>query len=106
MHKYIYEQFHCTTLQRGEQVDHIDGNRVNNAIGNLRKVDVALNNLLKTKARKDSKSGIKGVTKTKSGRWSASITSRGKKYNLGTFDHAQEAKKAYDDKLKELCSKK
>lgn len=51
--------------------------------------------LEKRKSRRDNKSGFRGVTKMKSGRYRASIGFRGKRYHIGcykTFDEAVSAR--------------
>jgi hypothetical protein len=106
VHRYVYEQFFCISLQRGQEIDHIDGNPNNNSIDNLQMVDSSLNNLLKKKARKDSSTGIKGVSKSNNGKgYVAKITYRGNRKHLGTFPTASEAeeayKKAFDEFTKE-----
>lgn len=71
-----------------EIVDHIDGNTHNNRIENLR-ASTALGNSRNSRLRKDSKTGIKGVTLCK-GKYRASIS-------LGCFDNLESAQKAIID---------
>ena len=71
-----------------EYVDHIDGDTHNNRIENLR-ASTALGNSRNSKLRKDSKTGIKGVTLCGK-KYRASIT-------LGCFDSMELAKKAIFD---------
>lgn len=78
-------------------VDHIDCNRSNNRIENLR---AASNGQNQQNARKSyrNKSGYKGVSfHKKSNKWIANIGFDGKKLYLGSFDSAEEASKAYND---------
>lgn len=68
-------------------IDHIDGNKLNNRISNLRDVTHA-QNMQNTKRRTDNRVGFQGVTRTKSGKFLAAIT-------IGTFATAEEASAAY-----------
>lgn len=45
-------------------------------------------------ARKDSRSGIRGVRQRENGRWEATCHLNGKRFYLGRFDSADEAEKA------------
>lgn len=49
---------------------------------------------LKQKVRPNSKTGYKGVSKIKDGKYIARIKFRGKNIHLGTYDDIEEAKKA------------
>lgn len=61
LHRHIYEQYKNEKLSSDDIIDHIDGNRQNNNIENLKKCTIAENNLNRKVSRK-SKSGIKNVT--------------------------------------------
>lgn len=69
-------------------IDHIDGNRQNNNIENLRKVTHQHNCWNKTKAK--GYYWHKGIEK-----WEAQIRANGKKINLGYFNSEEEARQAY-----------
>ncbi|MBV8060461.1 MAG: HNH endonuclease [Alphaproteobacteria bacterium] len=76
------------------QIDHINCIKNDNRIDNLR---LATNsqNKCNSKVRKDSQSGIKGVTEDKrTGRWRAHICLNGKRTWLGFFATKEEAHKA------------
>ena len=75
-------------------IDHIDGNKLNNKLHNLRDVTNAKN--LRSYRRKNSNntSGFAGVSKNWDG-WKAEITFGLKKINLGTYDTKEEAAAAY-----------
>jgi hypothetical protein len=77
-----------------QQIDHIDGNKQNNAISNLRDVNQTLNQQNRTRARKDSSSGLMGVIKDGS-KYKAQIKAHKKTFYLGMFQTAQEAFEAY-----------
>lgn len=72
-----------------EQVDHIDRDKLNNRIENLREASAAQNcaNQLK---RKTNTSGYKGVTKYED-KWRSTIFNNGFPVYLGIFNTAEEA---------------
>lgn len=76
-------------------IDHIDGNKLNNRIENLRDVDQWTNSVNKHRPRIDSTSGAVGVEQRPNGRWGAYISCRGKKFSLGTHDSIEMASAAY-----------
>jgi len=74
-------------------VDHIDGNKLNNKIENLRQASIA-ENAWNSKKRITNKSGVKGISwDKKSNKWRASCTVNYKQNNLGLFEDIEEAKK-------------
>lgn len=74
------------TLARKEQVDHIDGDTLNNAPSNLRVSDPS-KNARNQKVRKNNVSGVMGVRKcAKTGRWRVIIGHMGKNVHIGYFD--------------------
>lgn len=85
---------------KGMQVDHRDGNGLNNRRGNLR-VATQLQNLHNTEIR-IGKGGYRGVNPATTGRFYARITFAGKVQNLGYFATAEEAARARDRKAIEL----
>ncbi len=72
------------------QIDHIDGNKLNNAWVNLRDVDAHTNAANKHRARSDSKTGLIGVQRV-GPRWYAYIYSRGKRHSLGGYETPEKA---------------
>ena len=78
-----------------EYIDHIDGNRVNNRIDNLRACTSSENNW-NTGIPKTNKSGYKGVSKHSYGRWHARIKVDNKDVHLGLFDCKHAAARAYN----------
>ena len=92
---YVYGEF-----PDGE-VDHIDGNRANNAISNLRVVSHSKNCQNKIVARSDSSSGIIGVAK-RGNKYIAEITANGIYKYLGRFATEVEAAAAYSSAKLEL----
>ena len=76
-----------------DQIDHQDGNGLNNRISNLRIAPQGINNK-NAAVRKDSKTGVSGVTTVRSGRYVAHIREGGRVRHLGTFDTLHEASEA------------
>lgn len=86
----------------GEEVDHVNRDRLDNRKSNLRKCTRQENACNRGKA-KHNKSGYKGVYWCKGRRkYRAQIQARGKHRLLGQFDVAQDAARAYDNAAKEL----
>lgn len=74
-----------------EQIDHIDGNKSNNKIDNLRAADNSLN-MHNTTKRTDNTSGVKGVWfSNRYNKWIAEFQFRNKKIHVGTFIDKKEA---------------
>ena len=76
------------------EIDHINGNRSDNRLENLRRVDKSINLQNQRKAHKGSASGLLGAHKHGSN-WRAVIKIRGERVNIGTFSTAEEAHTAY-----------
>ena len=77
------------------EIDHIDGDKLNNRISNLRLANRHQNNTNVLK-RKDNTSGFKGVTwRPKRNKWAARISINGKRKNLGHYETKEEAAEAY-----------
>lgn len=84
------------------EVDHINGNRLDNQRSNLRLANHAQNNQNKG-LRRDSTTGYKGVCLIKStGLYLAYINAYGKRYYLGNFQDKESAARAYDEAAKKL----
>lgn len=71
-------------------IDHLNGDRSDNCIANLRSVDRRTNNRNR-RLNRNSTSGICGVKQLRNGRWSARIRIDGRNKWLGTFDSSAEA---------------
>jgi hypothetical protein len=79
------------------QVDHINGDKSDNRIANLRDATAAQNKW-NCAAHSDNRSGFKGVTFHKaSGLWRAQISVNGKNKGLGYFHKPEDASKVYQD---------
>ena len=73
------------------QIDHIDGNRLNNKWSNLREV-TPTGNCCNRGIRSDNSTGIVGVSKYRDGiRYIAQIQKNGVKIHLGVYDTLHEA---------------
>ena len=80
----------------GPEVDHVNGNRLDNRRSNLRIATRQQNGMNKS-VSKNNKLGIKGVSFDPSrGKFSARITVAPKYLYLGRFDTADEARVAYE----------
>ena len=76
-----------------EQIDHINRNRQDNRIENLRASNNMLNQHNASK-RRDNTSGCVGVNQ-RDNRWHARISCNKKRIHLGVFDTFEQAKQAY-----------
>jgi len=85
-------------------VDHIDGNKSNNSIANLRDVSHSVNLQNQKRAAKSNKSsGLLGVSFDKSrSLWSAKLKLNGATHNIGLFDTAEKAHAAYIEAKRRL----
>lgn len=81
---------------KGTHVDHIDGDKTNNQLDNLRVVSVSINGHNRTRLNANNASGARGVFEAKPGRFIAFITVDRKRHHLGTFDSLPQAKQARD----------
>ena len=77
-----------------EFIDHINGDRSDNRISNLREANNSLNQQNLSKARAHNKVGLLGVSRNKS-RWKAEIRVDGVRKHIGTYDTPHEAHQAY-----------
>jgi hypothetical protein len=87
-HRVIWK-LHNKQWPKGE-IDHVDGNKLNNRLYNLRDVSRSKNSRNKALFL-NNQSGFPGVFKTKSGRWRVKINGGSNYVNLGMFDTFEEA---------------
>jgi hypothetical protein len=79
-----------------EEVDHIDGDKTNNCIANLRQASRKQN--MENRVQPTGASGYRGVCWLKANqKWRASIVHNGKNIYLGLFNTAEEASAMYRD---------
>jgi len=84
------------------QVDHINLDKIDNRICNLRQASTAENQHNKTE-QKNNTSGFKGVSRfARTGRWRAEIMINGTKRYLGSFGTAEAAAEAYAGAAREM----
>ena len=77
-------------------IDHINGDRLDNRIENLRLADYELNAQNKREPHRNNKSGFLGVSWSESSKcWKASIRHKDKRTHLGMFASKEEAGAAY-----------
>lgn len=100
LHRIIYEM-HFGEIPLGFQIDHIDGNPLNNRIENLR-ICTQVQNRQNSKISKNNTTGYRGIVKTPNGKFQARLTYNGKKLYLGLFEKAEDAFECVEIKRKEL----
>lgn len=94
-HKNIYMHRHLLNPPKGMEVDHIDGNGLNNTRSNLRVCTHSENNCNRQMSSTNT-SGFKGVSWHKAAKkWRATINLSNKHIHIGTFSTPLEAYEAY-----------
>lgn len=77
-------------------IDHINGQKSDNRIDNLRQADHKLNNENQRGPRADGSSGYLGVHwSTQASKWRARLVTNGRSIHVGLFDSAEDAHAAY-----------
>lgn len=98
--KNVYMHRVVLNCQDGYMVDHINHNGLDNRKNNLR-VCTHAENMRNTKMRENNTSGYHGVYYNKAtNKYQAQISISGKRKNLGGFESAIEAARAYDKAAK------
>lgn len=93
--KFLYLHRFIMKARKGEEVDHRNGDRLDNRKSNLRICD-RTSNSRNTSAHRDNKTGYKGVYFDKrTMRFCARIMVSGKTFFLGRHDSAKKAHEAY-----------
>lgn len=83
------------------QIDHINGNSLDDRIENLREV-TPTQNAWNHKGRRKSSGLPMGIRKSPSGKYQARITCNKKVFQLGSFSSLDEAESIYKQKRKEM----
>lgn len=95
MHRLIWEYVRGP-VPAGTEIDHINGDRTDNRIDNLRLVTRNQNNQNRPTANVNSKSQVKGVCWCKrAGKWRATLTHERRHFYLGYFATIEDAQDAY-----------
>jgi len=78
------------------QIDHVDGNKANDRVANLRDVSQKINQQNKATPQRSNRTGLLGAHRNARGRrYRAVIHVDGKQLFLGTFDTPEAAHRAY-----------
>lgn len=107
INKYLYMAhrlawLHTYAAWPKDEIDHINCNRADNRISNLRQA-TRFENARNQPLRATNTSGLKGVSQhTETKKWTASITYNRKMTNLGLFDTPEAAHSAYAAEAKKL----
>lgn len=89
VHRIVWELL-AGPIGAGREIDHINGNRSDNRIENLRAVTRS-ENLKNQRSVRANRTGYRGVTRLEDGRFLARVWSNGKAIVLGRFDSAEQA---------------
>lgn len=101
LHREIMQKLNKSNLE----IDHIDGNGLNNQKNNLR-LATRSQNMANTSVHKDNKSNCKGVCWDKDrSKWMVRICKNYKVINIGRFKNKKEAIKAYNEKALRMFGK-
>ena len=101
VHRIIYAMFNGDVMPEHD-VDHVDRDKLNNRIENLRPATRG-QNVVNSKVRSDNPYGYKGVTYHKaSGKYAAQTMKDQVRIHIGLFDTPEQAATAYNQKIEEL----
>jgi hypothetical protein len=95
-HRWAWYLAHGAWPEKGMMVDHINCDRGDNRLCNLRLATLK-QNFRNSRRSSRNTSGAKGVQKTRGGRWAARICADNVSHHLGTFNTVTEAADAYKE---------
>tara|TARA_R110000772_G_C13163907_1_gene426248 strand:+ start:195 stop:680 length:486 start_codon:yes stop_codon:yes gene_type:complete len=101
IHKLVYQIYNPNEDLEGYDIDHIDRDKLNNKIENLRRATRSDNNSNKI-AQKNNTSGYKYISKTKWNTYRFDLTKNGIRYTK-TFKNLEEVITYRDMKVGEIC---
>ncbi len=84
-HRVVYA-LHHGEIPDGFVIDHIDGNKINNQITNLRLATKSQNQANRRKNRNGHWRMMKGITQVRPGYFRACISSKGKSFSKSSYD--------------------
>ncbi len=93
IHRVAYQIYHNVLLESDQVIDHVDHNKLNNRISNLRATTREVNNR-NLALRKGNKSGVSGVYQLPGGRWRAQIRIKKINHHIGCYSTLEEAASA------------
>lgn len=101
-HCVAWAMVHDSWMPDGYFIDHINGNRADNRLANLRKATWSENQRNRARGRNNT-SGVKGVNYyPPNGKWCAQIGYEGRRVHLGCFDTLESAAEAYQQAAKKM----
>lgn len=86
LHSFILNQ----NIPKGYEIDHIDGNSLNNRKSNLRIV-TRIQNIQNVSARIDNQIGVRGIVKTSKNRYQVDFTHNNQRYHFKNWKTLSEA---------------
>ena len=96
MHRAVFLRYNPRLADAFDDIDHINGNKLDNRLSNLRSATRHQNSGNRG-ANKNNKSGYKGVNfYSKNNSWKAQIMDNGKKRHIGYYATPEEAALAYN----------
>lgn len=98
--KTVYLHRFLLNAQKGQQVDHISGDGLDNRRENIR-ICTAHENCANVRSKREQ-SGLRGIYRNKAGSWGVQIWAKGQYYGLGNFQCLNEAREARNAKVAEL----
>ena len=103
IHRVVWTMFNDTP-PKGMHIDHINRDKLDNRIENLRCVTPG-QNILNSKLSKNNTSGVTGVRfQPRGGKWTARVMIDRKEKHLGSFETFEEAKAAREKAVRDLMS--